>query len=204
MLVPQVIRAHMLGRLARRWLDPPALLGAGTDNRLTPDALVLVASPTLIDRGTRHATDVDQLVLAGRHVWGKVVEVGPSTALVRHATEQGYRDVVHLAHMEDDQMLHRGPRGLLEGCGQSQCRIRYVETTESVSVGDWVVASGLEGLVDVPLVYGRITRAEHASAEAYWDLWMEPATPKNIATVEVLVGRLQDAQVAHDESATRR
>jgi hypothetical protein len=213
LLAPYVVRAHVLGRLARRYLDPPALLGIGTDDRIigeriVDESLVLDIPPTLVDRGTRNSADVDQLVLAGRHVWGKVVNVGPTTALVRHVSEQGYRDVVQLAHRDElsgeHAEFHCGARGLLEGCGQSLCRIRYVETTVAVSVGDWVVASGLDGLVDAPLIYGRIVRAEHAPAESHWELWMDPAARGNVTVVEILGGRTHDAQLVQHESSTRR
>jgi hypothetical protein len=203
LLTPHLTSARLLGRLARGYLDPPALLSAGWRDAIAPDSLVLSDVGNLLDRGSDRSIAVDQFVLAGRSVYGKIVEVGPSTSLVRGVTERGYRDVVQLAQLNGER-IERGPRGVLEGDGDGGCRIRFVETTEAVAVGDWVLVAGLEGLVDAPLVYGRITRAEHLPAAPHWELWMKPEHTAPPPTVSVLTGRSTSTDLAEQEPATRR
>jgi hypothetical protein len=200
LLAPHLTSARVLGRLARGYLDPPALLSAGKRDGVSLDSLALANAGNLLDRGSDRSIAVDQLVLAGRSVWGKVVEVGDATSLVRGVTERGYRDVVQLAQF-DGERAERGPRGVLEGDGDGGCRIRFVETTEAVAVGDWVLVAGLEGLVDAPLVYGRITRAEHLPAAPHWELWMKPEHTTPPPTVSVLTGRPTSTDLARQEPA---
>ena len=93
---------------------------------------------------------------------------------VRRANAAGYRDLVQLARPNGDRLL-AGPQGVLEGTGESLCRIKLIQTTESVSEGDLVLATGGEALLDAPLVYGRVVRIENRPGTRHWEIWMEPA-----------------------------
>ena len=103
------------------------------------------------------------LTLAGRRVFGKVIEAGPHTSIVRRASEPGYRDVVRLGHVVDG-VVQLGPRGVLEGTGEHQARLRLVAASEDVAPGWLVLTAGHEGLSPHPLVYGVVSRAERKAA----------------------------------------
>ena len=210
LLTAHTVSAQVLGCQARLFLPPALVLGAGKRQAVAADALVLEGtlfndmSPRLLDVGASQAIAVGQLTLAGRRVWGKIVEVGPHTALARHVSDLGYRDLVQLATRSGDQ-LRPGPRGLLEGCGETHARIRLVETTQAVAVDDIVLAASTTGLLDAPLWYGRIVRVERRAGAPHWDLWMEPAAARHVERVEILRGELNQARAASTlaDEATR-
>ncbi|HEX4129897.1 MAG TPA: rod shape-determining protein MreC [Pirellulales bacterium] len=188
LLAPRLVQARVVGRLARRYLDPADLLGVGSNDQIGPESLVMQSdAPQLVDRGSDRGASEDQLLLVGRHVWGKIVEVGPRTALARPITDRRYRGVVQLARLEQGA-LRRGPRGLLEGSSDGTCRIRLVETVHAVAVDDWVLAEGAEGLTDLPLVYGRVTRAEHVAGAPHWEIGVAPAADQEATRLSILIG----------------
>jgi cell shape-determining protein MreC len=138
--------------------------------------------------------------LAGRRVWGKVIESAAQTSSVLRLTESGYRDLVQLVQSQGDA-LKPGPCGMLEGAGERQCRIRMISATEPVSVGDLVVTTGQEGLAPQPLLYGKVVRAELPPGAAHWEIWMLPAIAGGLERVAVLTAAASDA--AKDELAGR-
>ena len=140
------------------------------------------------------------LVLAGRSIWGKTVNVAAHIATVRRTTDAGYRDVVQLASWHDDR-LRLGPRGVLEGTGEAEARVRLVPTTESVSVGDVLLATGSEGLLESRLTYGQVTwmLAESESLE----IWMRPTADFAAEHVVVLTVQLNSQRLADDAPCRR-
>jgi len=188
LLLARCVPALVLGRQARAFLGRHQLLNVGSREGIEPDALV-VDCPGLIDRGRDADLATGQLVLAGQRVWGKIVELGSQTSVVRGVTEPGYRDLVQLGSA-------RGPQGVLEGTGEPLPRIRLVEVTQPVSVGDPVYASAGKGVLSVPLLYGRIVRLERPVGAAYWNIWMQPAVADEPEEVAVLRTELNPLRVA--------
>ncbi len=186
---PTLIQARVLGPQARSFLERLELLDAGRNAGLETDAPVFDASTVVLDQGRNAELSVDDLALAGRRIVGKLVDVGPQTSIVRKVTDPDYRDLVQLAQ-RNDAGLRRGARGVLEGAGESLCRIRMVEVTEPVSTGDLVLAAGETGAGLFGAVYGRVTRVERRAGDAHWQIWMEPATGRD-SPGEVAVLRLQ-------------
>jgi cell shape-determining protein MreC len=180
LLTARCVRARVLGQLARAYLGRHHLLDVGDEAGVEPDALVVRGSPGLIDQGRDAGVEPGRLVLSGGRVWGKVVEVGPLTSVVRTATEPGYRDLVQLGKS--------GPQGILEGTGEPLARIRLVEVTEPVADGDVVYAAAGKGFLPEPLVYGTIVRVERPVGAAHWDLWMEPAVDSGAADEVAVIG----------------
>ncbi|MBS0210210.1 MAG: rod shape-determining protein MreC [Planctomycetes bacterium] len=200
LLTPRLVSARLFGPRTRRLAASEQLILLDGASDVPLDALVLdTAAQAVIDRGHADGVRAGQLALAGRAVWGKVIQVESQTATIRRPTHLGYRDLVQLARRVDDQ-LRPGPRALLEGTGGQQCHIRMVPLTESVEVGDEVLAAGWEGLVEVPLRYGRIARVDREPGARHWDLWMEPAASDS-PRVEVLCADLNPARVARDKEA---
>lgn len=186
---PALVQARVLGPQARAFLERLDLLDAGRDAGLEPDALVFEASTVVLDQGRNAEFSVDDLALAGRRIVGKLVDVGPQTSVVRKVTDPGYRDLVQLAQPSDEG-LRLGARGVLEGAGESLCRIRMVEVTEPVATGDLVLAAGETGASSFGAVYGRVARVERRPGDVHWRIWMEPAAGQD-SPGEVAVLRLQ-------------
>ena len=199
LLVAGSIGADVLGRQARSFLQQTRVISAGQHAGVLAGALVLDERLPLVDQGGAAGLDAGQLVLVGRSVWGQIASVGEQTATVRRASDLGYRDLVQLARADGERFLP-GPRGVLEGAGSGLCRVRLVPTTEAVSEGDVVIASGGEGWLRTPLVYGRLSRIECTAGAAYWELWMQPAAEAEPQRVCVLRPELNRARL---ESATK-
>jgi len=216
LLVTRAIEARVLGRQARAYLGRRDLLSAGSTNGIEPEALVVDEGPQQIDLGEDRDIEPGRLVLAGRRVWGKIVEVGPHTSTVRRITESGYRDLVQLASISDGR-LQFGPRGVLEGgvskdgatedehADKSLCRIRLIETVEPVTVGDRVYTAGREGMIRSPLLYGTVVRAEATPGASHWKIWVQPAMEASrIERVAVLRTELNPQRVAAQPATLRK
>lgn len=195
LLLAQCVPALVLGRQARAFLGRHHLLDLGSSEGVQPEALV-VAWPALIDRGGDSDIRPGQLVLSGRRVWGKIVELGSHTSVVRPVTEPGYRDVVQLGDS-------CGPQGILEGTGEALARIRLVEVTEPVSLGDPVYATAAKGVLPAPLLYGRIVRLDRPVGAAHWEIWMQPAVADEPERVGVLRMELNPLRVAGKKTIAR-
>jgi hypothetical protein len=73
-------------------------------------------------------------------------------------------------------------------------RVRRVDVTEPVAVGDAVyTASGL-GIVRQPLLYGLVVRVERPVGAAHWEIWMKPAFDSEPESVVVLRTQINPAR----------
>jgi cell shape-determining protein MreC len=138
-----------------------------------------------LDEGHDAAVQKGRLVLAGSRVWGKVAEIGLHTSTVQRVTDVGYRDLVQLARKQDDKLRFAG-RGILAGRGEALCKIEMVEAAQAVTVGDLVFTVD-DGVLDAPLLYGRVARVERKPGAAQWEVWMEPAVDGKSAPARVAV-----------------
>ena len=196
----QCIWARVLGQQARAFLQENVPLDVGSRAGVQSDALV-IGGPEglLIDQGKAAELQSGQLVLGRGRVWGKIVEVGPYTSTARTVTEPGYRDLVRLATPDAHGRPTRwGPEGILEGLGERLARIRLVEVTEPVSVGDLVFTAAGEGVLPKPLLYGRVVRVERPTGASHWKIWMEPAMgrhgPRRVAVLRIQLNPIRVAQ----------
>jgi cell shape-determining protein MreC len=204
LLVPQLLRARVLGEQSRALLGRHDLIDIGARDDIQSDAFVLDPPDPMLDVGEDEQLEAGRLVLAGSRVWGKVLHVGPLTSTVRRVADRGYRDLVQLASLVDGR-IEFGPRGVLEGTGERLCRIRLVEGVEPVAVGDRVYSVGTEGLLAEPLIYGTVVRAELPSGATHWEITMQPAASFGDARhLAVLRTELNPSRVAAKPSAESR
>jgi cell shape-determining protein MreC len=209
LLVSQTISARVLGRQAQMFLPPRELLNIGKAQGAKPRALVVddsdegnnVGASPLLDEGRDAAVQPGRLVVAGSRVWGKVAETGLHTSTVQRVTDVGYRDLVQLARERDGKLQFTG-RGMLMGRGESLCKVEMVESNVAVTVGDLVFTAD-DGVLDAPLVYGRVARVARKSGGSQWEIWMEPAIDKQQtpSRVAVLKMELNPARFASNTAA---
>jgi cell shape-determining protein MreC len=197
----QTISARVLGQQAQSFLDARQMLDAGRLRGATARSLVIDDLPTaadkpLVDQGRDAAIRADRFVLAGSRVWGKIAEVGQHTSTVMRVTDSGFRDLVQVAAPRNGK-LRQLARGVLVGKGEPLCKIELVETGAPVTVGDLVFTAD-DGVLDAPLLYGRVARLERKPGDAHLEIWMEPAVPANAppARVAVLTLDLNPARLA--------
>jgi cell shape-determining protein MreC len=190
LLLAGLVRARVLGRQARAFLERADIIACGGDAGLQRGDLALADEPPVVDQGSGLGLAVDDLALAGRSVWGRLDQVGAHTATIRRVTDRGFRDVVRLAPGVE---ARRGAtaRGMLEGTGDALARVRMVPSTEPVSKGDYVLADAARGAVEAPLIYGRVVRVEREEGKTYWEIWVQPAVgpdvPEFVAIVNLKV-----------------
>ena len=198
LLTARCIPARVLGQQARAFLQRQHLLDVGTREGVQPDALVIDGRFQWIDRGRDADLEAGQLALSAGRVWGKIAEVAAATSLVRTVTEPGFRDLVRLATPDADGAPVRwGPEGILEGTGESLARVRRVEASEPVAIGDLVYTASGGGVLPRPLLYGRVVRLARPVGAAHYDLWIEPAVrPGEPEQVLVLRTELNPRRVA--------
>ncbi len=179
------VDARVLGQFARAFLARRHLLDAGSEHGVQADAPV-------IDRGRDAGVEAGQVVVGEGRVWGKVTEVGRLTSVVRTLTEPGYRDLVQLGPS--------GPEGILEGNGEPLARLRHVEVTEPVALGDAVYSAAGRGLLEEALLCGKVVRVERPVGAAHWEIWVEPAVdPARVSSVAVLRAAPDPVRVAARE-----
>jgi cell shape-determining protein MreC len=195
LLLPGCVAARVLGRQAWDFLAEERILDVGSHAGVRGEALAIGGPKSLLDQGSNRRLESDELVLAEGRAWGKIDEVGPETSTVRTPCEPGFRDLVRLgAPPAAGRRPRLGPQGLLEGTGEPLARVRRVDVTEPVAVGDAVyTASGL-GIVRQPLLYGLVVRVERPVGAAHWEIWMKPAFDSEPESVVVLRTQINPAR----------
>lgn len=192
----QAIETRVLGEQSQTFLARMAIVILHETARSTVGSMALDAGEVLIDQGDNASLSASGLALEGGRVWGKVVEVGPQTASIRRSNSAGYRGLVQIVDRADHgnrPLAH----GVLEGTGDALCQIRMVDARAPVSVGDLVLAAEERTLTDVPLVYGRIVRAELKPGAAHWQLWMKPAIADELPqTLTILQPQVNEERLA--------
>jgi hypothetical protein len=192
----RVVEVRVIGRQAQRFLQQTAVIASDKSAELSRDSVALDRGEVLVDQGGNASLAASNVVASGARVWGKIVEVGPETAVIRRVNAIGYRGLVQIVN-EVSGVRRPMAHGVLEGTGDLLCRIRMVDATVPISVGDLVLAADQQGLTDAPLIYGRITRAQLDSGAPHWQLWMTPAVADNLpATLTVLQPELNQERLA--------
>jgi cell shape-determining protein MreC len=190
----QLVSARVLGQQARQFLTSRALLDVGNRAGLENGAVALDAP--LLDVGEASGLAPGRMVLDWSSIVGRISEVGRHTSCLQRITDESYRDLVRIVQVRDGSKLP-GARGLLVGSGDGMCRVRMVDISQPVAVGDVVVADGLGGIVSTPPRYGTVARVAQSPGSAHWDIWVQPdADVRNLDVVSVLKTDVSAVRVA--------
>ena len=121
----------------------------------------------VISVGSRDGVAVDQAVVHGQGVVGRVIEVTPNYARVLLATD---------FNSSMDAFIQRTRAvGILSGQGARPMYLKYVRKDEDVRPGDLVVTSGLDGYFPRGLALGTVTRVNRQSADIFVAVEVAPA-----------------------------
>jgi len=132
----------------------------------------------IINRGQRDGLAAGQFVLGDNSIIGTVCEVDSGTGRVRLITDSSSRVEVRIA----------GIYRIMQGVGRNLAKIQMLSREHKVKVGEDVFARKKPGLLDIPMITGRITKCrvdeEHP---LLWDISVEPAckleTLGNVAVI---------------------
>ena len=181
-----LIDATVLGSaLAEKWRKGK-LLDRGEANGVRESELVIKSNRSLVDLGQDGQLSPEDGMLLGRCVIGKIERVGRWSSTFLLLTDAGYRGRAQLVHQTDTGFVY-GAKGILEGQGESRCRLKGITSSESVTVGDAVYTATREGVPATPLYYGRVVEATLGTLDTEWKVLVEPVPlPNDLTSVQIL------------------
>lgn len=181
-----LVDATVLGdAVAEKWRKGK-LLNQGETSGIRESELVMKSSHPLIDSGRDASISPEDDLLLGRCVIGKIERVGRWTSTFLLVNDAGYRGRAQLIHEIDTGFVY-GAKGILEGQGESRCRLTGISSSDLVSVGDSVYTATREGFPATPLYYGRVVEATLGPKDSEWTVLVEPVpVPNDLTNVQVL------------------
>ncbi len=109
----------------------------------------------VIDKGTKHGVNRGMAVVSPEGIVGHVLQISPHCAKVLLITD---------FNSSVDAIIQRSrANGLVEGNGETLCRLKYAPRTHDIQLGDRVVTSGLGGRYPKGLMIGKITKINKKS-----------------------------------------
>lgn len=203
LLIPQLLTAAVLGEeTAAKW-QAGRFIDKGQTHGVSPSTLVVDVGSRLIDQGADANIAAGQPVLAGRCVVGRIAQVGHWTSTVQLVTDGEFRGFAQLVRPTSQGFVF-GTRGILEGIGDTLCRLRFISSTEAVQVGDEVYTGDRDGALPSRLYYGQVVRAELEPHASHWEIWVKPAVADmELQTVQVLRTKLNPARRMSNDEARR-
>ncbi|MBQ17589.1 MAG: hypothetical protein CMJ65_10735 [Planctomycetaceae bacterium] len=193
LFVTDLVGTRILGRETIEAWQAGRILDRGAG--LAIDNLVLEPGHPTLDRGRDSGLARGQPAYSGRRVAGRISRVGRWTATLQLLTNRGFRGLARLAHPGQDHPVFTS-QGMLEGTGDSLCRLTLVRETAAVKVGDLVYTAGRDSQFPWPMLYGTVVRAELPMEAPHWEILVRPAMDiVRLERVEVLTRVLNPRRV---------
>lgn len=200
LLMPEMTEARLLGQQAAGLWREGGLLDQGQNAGIRESSLVLAGEAPLVDLGASSGLKTGQSVSAGRTILGRIDQTGRWTSSLLPVTDPRYRGLAQLVRRTPSGTVYGG-QGILEGRGDGPCTLRFVDSTEPVTVGDAVFTAETEDELPWPMFYGRVIRAELPPGAAWWEIDVEPASRSlQPASVQVLTTVFRPTRQATGEA----
>lgn len=122
----------------------------------------------LIDKGTQQGIRVNQPVLSGRSLIGKIIESGPTVSKVLLITDPNSKIGVMIQRTRQ--------QGVLYGTFSGACRIKYLSVDAEVKNTDRVESAGTGGFFPKGLPVGNVSRAWKEPGQIYQVAEVDPST----------------------------
>jgi rod shape-determining protein MreC len=120
---------------------------------------------------------VNQPVLSGRSLIGKIIEAGPGVSKVLLITDPNSKIGVIIQRTRQ--------QGILYGTFAGECRIKYLSVDAEIKAGDTVESAGYGGYFPKALWVGAVARAWKEPGQIYQVAEIKPAT--DLSRVEEVV-----------------
>ncbi|MGE5192487.1 MAG: rod shape-determining protein MreC [Deltaproteobacteria bacterium] len=172
LVTPRLVAARVLGEETAALWRGRKLLSVGAAGEIAESALVLDDARPMVDLGADASLSVGDATYAGRIVIGKIAEIGRYNSTLRLVTDPAYSGRARLARRTSRGLVF-GAEGTLVGDGSDLCRLRHI--ADPVNVGDEVFTGAVDGLIPLPMYYGKVVRAELAPGANEWSVWVKPA-----------------------------
>ena len=189
LILPTLLEVAVLGdTVAEQW-RAGKVLDQGAKNGIREQELVLSSkSPVrpLIDVGAEAEIEVEDRLLLGRCVIGKVEHVGRWTSTFQLVTDNRYRGRAQLIRETEAGIVFES-QGILKGQGGPLCRLVGIPADKSVHVCDAVYTADRDGTQPTLLYYGEVVDATLGMDDREWTVLVKPAAlPSQLTTVHVL------------------
>ena len=120
----------------------------------------------IINVGKKQGVSVDDVVVFGSALAGRVSAVGNSLSRVKLITDPSSN--------VPSRLLKSRVQGIVQGKAQKTCVMKYVPRQETVKEGDNVVSSGIEGIFPKSVYIGHIIEVEESGTKLFKDIKLEP------------------------------
>ncbi|HPD20006.1 MAG TPA: rod shape-determining protein MreC [Candidatus Pacearchaeota archaeon] len=119
-----------------------------------------------INKGKRDGIKKDMAVLCPDGAVGKILKEADSFSVVLLLSDPGFA--------LDALVQRTRTQGVVEGIGKGFCQMKYVLGSEDVRLGDWVIASGLEGSFPKGTIVGKIISLKKNKLSAFQEVIIQP------------------------------
>ncbi len=139
-------------------------------------------STAMVNVGTTNGVSVDDAVVNGQGLVGRVVEVFANSASVMLVTDQ--------QSYVDAMVEPGGAQGIVGGSVTGDMTLDYVDKNEKVKVGQYVVTSGRKGSIFVPgIPIGQVESVGSQEVELYQSIGVKPFVDfRKLDIVAVITG----------------
>ncbi|MBI4746920.1 MAG: rod shape-determining protein MreC [Acidobacteria bacterium] len=142
----------------------------------------------IIDQGTLAGVHLNHIVITPDGVVGRVVSVGPSSAMVLMITHGDAGVGAMLAESRTN--------GELRGRNELVCQLDSISGLTQVRVGEAVLTTGLDGFYPKGLLLGYVTQVQLGSGAGLHQISVRPAAQLDrLEEVLVLLSRASDVQM---------
>ncbi|HSV26727.1 MAG TPA: rod shape-determining protein MreC [Sedimentisphaerales bacterium] len=129
-----------------------------------------------INRGRADGVREGLYVMADNSIIGAIEQVASSTSTIRLLTDPAARIFVQTKD---------GVSGVMSGAGRDACR---VQLSVKLPVGEPIFAGKRPGLLDVPVIVGKVTESRPGSVPMLYELTVQPACDySKVENVSVLI-----------------
>ena len=160
-------------------------------NQLATDSLRLIKASVIgrdpqningylhVDKGTTHGVAKNQPVVSANGFVGKIKNAGTTTSIVETIENRGF------AVSAVD--IHTGIHGVVKS--QATLLFDYVRHTDSITVGDSLVTSGMSEVFPKGLLIGTVHRISQSDDIFFRDVYVKPAAQVNrLVSIYIIVG----------------
>ena len=154
------------------------------------------SSTVTIDKGTEAGIQVGMPVCDSKGAIGQVIECGPASSVVRLISDESSR----VSAMVQSSRA----TGVLKGTVDGTLLLASVSTDQVVSVGDYVLTSGMGGVFPKGLPLGVVQTVERPAGALYYTVTVEPLsdteTHEEVLVITSLTEVVEEVQDADEQS----
>lgn len=144
----------------------------------------------VIDKGSADGVEPGQPVVWRNHLLGKVSHVGLYASRVQSITDPHFKALARIVHENDtrDSTTPTEPlEGILEGCRDLMCRMKWVPRIMPVQSGALILVSPRDPNLPHDLVIGELVTAEAAQSGFSYAITVRPmVNPTRLTSVVIL------------------